>query len=237
WRQCVLDESEEGVNKEIDGSWDRALCRRGRGHGHGKLPPPHQPICSLGNVAEDGDLIQQPRPNMLGDHTALETRVVLNRLAVIEHSTGYSKAGHSPSSTMPCVSHSRIGDVDGISDGGSEGGADKGDDGSDEGVGGSPALYFGWGSALLYLGSRIPQIYKNWRLQSCEGLSILMFKFSVLGNVLFVASIFLNSTDPDYLWRNMPWWLGSTGTLIFDITIFAQFFLYRPRKLVEDSER
>ncbi|KAF9995668.1 hypothetical protein BGZ80_011474 [Entomortierella chlamydospora] len=85
----------------------------------------------------------------------------------------------------------------------------------------------GWCSAMLYLGSRIPQIYKNWRLQSCEGLSIFMFVFSVLGNVTYVASILLNSMDHDYLIKNMPWCLGSGGTLIFDFMIFGQFYLYR----------
>ncbi|KAF9207818.1 hypothetical protein BGZ49_010483 [Haplosporangium sp. Z 27] len=88
-------------------------------------------------------------------------------------------------------------------------------------------LILGWGSAVLYLGSRIPQIYKNWRLKSCEGLSILMFVFSVFGNVFYVASIFLNSIEIDYLIRNMPWWLGSGGTLLFDFTIFFQFYIYR----------
>ncbi|KAF9133262.1 hypothetical protein BGW39_010180 [Mortierella sp. 14UC] len=88
-------------------------------------------------------------------------------------------------------------------------------------------LILGWGSAILYLGSRIPQIYKNWRLKSCEGLSIMMFMFSVFGNVFYVGSIFLNSLEIDYLIKNMPWWLGSGGTLIFDFTIFFQFYIYR----------
>ncbi|KAG0333798.1 hypothetical protein BG004_000689 [Podila humilis] len=88
-------------------------------------------------------------------------------------------------------------------------------------------LIFGWGSAALYLGSRVPQIYKNWRLQSCEGLSMFMFLFSVMGNGFYVASIFLNSTERTYLIRNMPYWLGSSGTLCFDFTIFTQFYLYR----------
>ncbi|KAF9346124.1 hypothetical protein BGX26_002393 [Mortierella sp. AD094] len=88
-------------------------------------------------------------------------------------------------------------------------------------------LLLGWGSAVLYLGSRIPQIYKNWRLKSCEGLSAMMFLFSVLGNILYVSSIFLNSLDIDYLIKNMPWWLGSGGTLFFDFTIFFQFYIYR----------
>ncbi|KAF9184079.1 hypothetical protein BGZ51_003581 [Haplosporangium sp. Z 767] len=88
-------------------------------------------------------------------------------------------------------------------------------------------LLLGWGSAILYLGSRIPQIYKNWRLKSCEGLSIAMFMFSVFGNVFYVASIFLNSLEWNYLIKNMPWWLGSGGTLVFDFTIFFQFYIYR----------
>ncbi|KAI8351729.1 PQ loop repeat-domain-containing protein, partial [Mortierella sp. GBAus27b] len=85
----------------------------------------------------------------------------------------------------------------------------------------------GWGSAVFYLGSRAPQIYKNWRLKSCEGLSLTMFVFSVFGNVLYVASIFIVSLEPDYLIKNMPYWVGSGGTLIFDFTIFFQFYLYR----------
>ncbi|KAF9931361.1 hypothetical protein FBU30_010396 [Linnemannia zychae] len=99
------------------------------------------------------------------------------------------------------------------------------------------ALLFGWGSAGLYLGSRIPQLYKNWRLKSCEGLSIMMFLFSVFGNALFVASIFLNSMDRAYLIKNMPWWLGSTGTLLFDFAIFAQFYLYRHNSPMDDALR
>ncbi|KFH66988.1 hypothetical protein MVEG_07512 [Podila verticillata NRRL 6337] len=54
-----------------------------------------------------------------------------------------------------------------------------------------------------------------------------MFLFSVMGNGLYVASIFLNSTERSYLIRNMPYWLGSSGTLTFDFTIFIQFYLYR----------
>ncbi|KAF9306807.1 hypothetical protein BGZ74_003055 [Mortierella antarctica] len=96
-------------------------------------------------------------------------------------------------------------------------------------------LVFGWGSAALYLGSRVPQIYKNWRLQSCEGLSMFMFLFSVMGNGLYVASIFLNSTERTYLIRNMPYWLGSTGTLIFDFTIFTQFYVYRHNQPLTDA--
>lgn len=47
------------------------------------------------------------------------------------------------------------------------------------------AQIFGWLSATLYVGSRIPQILKNWRKKSTEGLSLAMFAVAVLGNVFF----------------------------------------------------
>ncbi|OBZ84891.1 putative vacuolar amino acid transporter YPQ3, partial [Choanephora cucurbitarum] len=38
----------------------------------------------------------------------------------------------------------------------------------------------GWGSAILYCASRIPQIMQNFRNESVEGLSLSMFIFSVV---------------------------------------------------------
>ncbi|KAF9409955.1 hypothetical protein BGZ76_005585, partial [Entomortierella beljakovae] len=115
------------------------------------------------------------------------------------------------------------GSIESWSKGNGNKGKDEDNNPSEEWIG----VALGWGSAILYLGSRLPQIYKNWKVQSCEGLSILMFVFSVLGNIFYVASIFFNSMDRDYLIRNMPWWIGSGGTLIFDFVIFGQFYIYR----------
>uniref|UniRef100_A0A1D1Z3J3 Putative membrane protein YOL092W n=1 Tax=Anthurium amnicola TaxID=1678845 RepID=A0A1D1Z3J3_9ARAE len=84
----------------------------------------------------------------------------------------------------------------------------------------------GWGSAFLYLGSRIPQIFLNFCNKSCEGLSLAMFGFSVLGNVAFVLSVLFHSTDPTYLLINLSWLVGSGGTLTFDFIIFFQFYIY-----------
>lgn len=44
---------------------------------------------------------------------------------------------------------------------------------------------FGWGSAILYCCSRIPQIMQNFRNESVEGLSLVMFIFSVVGNLTY----------------------------------------------------
>lgn len=88
---------------------------------------------------------------------------------------------------------------------------------------------FGWSSAILYLGSRIPQIIQNYKSKSTEGLSLGMFCFSVLGNIAFCSSLLSYSAEYEYLLVNLPWLIGSGGTLIFDFTIFAQFYLYRKR--------
>lgn len=43
----------------------------------------------------------------------------------------------------------------------------------------------GWLSAVLYVGSRLPQLIKNWKQQSTEGLSSGMFICAVFGNLFF----------------------------------------------------
>jgi solute carrier family 66 (lysosomal lysine-arginine transporter), member 1 len=102
---------------------------------------------------------------------------------------------------------------------------------------------FGYFCAALYLGSRFPQLLLNWRRKSTEGVSLLFFLFACIGNLTYVMSIFAYSPvcrDPGaceageamsiygrYILVNLSWILGSFGTLLLDMGIFAQFFLYR----------
>lgn len=88
------------------------------------------------------------------------------------------------------------------------------------------AQVFGYISAVLYLSSRIPQIWLNFKRKSCVGISLLFFLFACLGNMLFIASLLVVSLDPQYLKVNFSWLLGSAGTLLMDLTIFIQFFIY-----------
>ncbi|WEW55415.1 hypothetical protein PRK78_000846 [Emydomyces testavorans] len=88
------------------------------------------------------------------------------------------------------------------------------------------ATILGYFSSLCYLGARIPQIIKNYRDGSCEGLSLLFFVFSLLGNASYGAGILFHSTEKEYFITNLPWLIGSWGTMIEDITIFVQFRLY-----------
>ncbi|KAL9097186.1 MAG: hypothetical protein Q9165_000613 [Trypethelium subeluteriae] len=57
------------------------------------------------------------------------------------------------------------------------------------------AEILGYASAVLYLGARIPQIIKNQRERSCEGLSLLFFMLSLLGNGTYGAGVGLRWTS------------------------------------------
>lgn len=128
-------------------------------------------------------------------------------------------------------------------------GSDKQHDG-DEPAGGDDGIHFDlWGQifgylcAVLYLGSRLPQLLLNWRRKSTEGLSMLFFLFACLGNLTYALSIF--AFDPKcygedtgcepgeagrvygrYILVNLSWLAGSVGTLLLDMGVFVQFFLY-----------
>jgi len=91
------------------------------------------------------------------------------------------------------------------------------------------AAILGYLSAVLYLGARIPQIIQNAHNKSCEGLSILFFILSLTGNVTYGAGILFHSTRSSYIFKNLPWLIGSFGTIMQDIMIFVQFYTYKVR--------
>lgn len=110
---------------------------------------------------------------------------------------------------------------------------------------------FGWLCAVLYLGSRLPQLLLNFRRKSTEGVSMLFFLFACLGNLTYVMSIFAYEPECEtpgrcrpgeaasiygrYILVNLSWLVGSAGTLFLDLAIFVQFFVYN-RDDVSDSE-
>ncbi|KAF9520468.1 hypothetical protein BS47DRAFT_634082 [Hydnum rufescens UP504] len=90
-----------------------------------------------------------------------------------------------------------------------------------------------WVCATLYLTSRLPQIWKNFTRKSVEGLTMSLFVCAFLGNLFYVASILTNPTldepipiSTEYISESIPYLLGSGGTLLFDVTIVAQSFIY-----------
>ncbi|TQS32108.1 hypothetical protein Golomagni_07586, partial [Golovinomyces magnicellulatus] len=87
-------------------------------------------------------------------------------------------------------------------------------------------LVLGYISAVLYLCARIPQIIKNYRDKSCDGLSLLFFLLSLTGNGTYGISLVTFSQEKKYLLNTIPWLLGSVGTMVEDFIIFVQFQLY-----------
>ena len=102
---------------------------------------------------------------------------------------------------------------------------------------------FGYLCAALYLGSRVPQLLLNYRRKSTEGVSLLFFLFACIGNLTYDMSIFAYSPicrhpghcEPGeaaglygrYIVVNASWIAGSLGTLLLDMAIFVQFFMYK----------
>ncbi|KAG0258129.1 hypothetical protein DFQ27_004799, partial [Actinomortierella ambigua] len=91
---------------------------------------------------------------------------------------------------------------------------------------------FAWVCTIFYLTSRMPQLWKNYERKSVQGLSILMFFWAAMGNFTYALSI-LNSpaavnpeTSRQFLKEAVPYILGSSGTLMFDVSIFLQWLYY-----------
>lgn len=97
-------------------------------------------------------------------------------------------------------------------------------------------MTLGYMSALCYLCARIPQIIKNYREKSCEGLALLFFLLSLTGNLTYGLSVFSYSQDADYVIKALPWLLGSLGTIVEDGVIFYQFRIYDPTRQAKTSD-
>ncbi|EXJ78489.1 hypothetical protein A1O1_08889 [Capronia coronata CBS 617.96] len=103
-----------------------------------------------------------------------------------------------------------------------------------------------WCSTFLYLGSRLPQLFKNWQRQSTAGLSPLLFFAAFCGNLFYSASLLTNPNAWDdygpyghhgwvgsegsqrWAWvaRAAPFFLGAAGCLSMDALMGIQFMMY-----------
>lgn len=97
----------------------------------------------------------------------------------------------------------------------------------------------GWCSTCLYVSSRSPQIWKNYKQRSTQGVSPYLFLFAMLGNSLYTISIladlYLLSRYEEYLgdadfhsvfFAQLPFLVGSSGTVFFDCILLIQFCVY-----------
>ncbi|KAL4886395.1 PQ loop repeat-domain-containing protein [Aspergillus karnatakaensis] len=121
---------------------------------------------------------------------------------------------------------------------------------------------FSWMSTVLYLGSRPPQLFKNYRRKSTAGLSPLLFMAAFSGNFFYSSSLLTNPNawydyapyggggwaDADgnnrveWVARATPFFLGAFGVLFLDGFMGVQFLMYGSDDdesviEVEDSKR
>ena len=103
-----------------------------------------------------------------------------------------------------------------------------------------------WSSTILYLGSRLPQLYKNYVRKSTSGLSPLLFAAAFCGNLFYSSSLLTNpnawhdfpsnggggwADDQgndrfEWIGRAIPFFLGAFGVLGLDGLMGIQFIIY-----------
>ncbi|KAF2197968.1 hypothetical protein GQ43DRAFT_423475 [Delitschia confertaspora ATCC 74209] len=114
----------------------------------------------------------------------------------------------------------------------------------------SPLETFGtllsWLSTILYLGSRLPQLYKNHIRRSTAGLSPTLFLAAFFGNLFYSSSLLANpcawedfapgegrgwvseegSKREEWVLRAMPFFFGAAGVLVMDAAVGVQFWYF-----------
>ncbi|XP_009908316.1 lysosomal amino acid transporter 1 homolog isoform X1 [Dryobates pubescens] len=93
----------------------------------------------------------------------------------------------------------------------------------------------GYISCVFYLGSRFPQLYKNFQRRSTAGTSYLLFALAMMGNCTYGLSLVLKmpatkSFQALYFLHHLPWLIGSFGVLLLDVFVTLQFILYHQHK-------
>ncbi|KAJ4370339.1 hypothetical protein N0V86_009076 [Didymella sp. IMI 355093] len=120
---------------------------------------------------------------------------------------------------------------------------------------------FSWSSTFLYLGSRLPQLYKNQVRRSTAGLSPSLFAAAFFGNLFYSTSLLTNpsawsdfppnsgwtdtgSNRGEWIQRALPFFLGAAGVLLMDFAVGLQFLYFgdgelrdaRGRPVLRDDE-
>ncbi|XP_075058152.1 lysosomal amino acid transporter 1 homolog [Mixophyes fleayi] len=98
----------------------------------------------------------------------------------------------------------------------------------------------GYVSSVFYLGSRFPQLHKNFQRKSTEGTSYMLFALAMLGNFTYGLSLVLKlpavtHNKNQYILHHLPWLIGSFGVLVLDFFMTAQFIFYRKHKTTKSN--
>ncbi|KFV62566.1 Lysosomal amino acid transporter 1, partial [Dryobates pubescens] len=89
----------------------------------------------------------------------------------------------------------------------------------------------GYISCVFYLGSRFPQLYKNFQRRSTAGTSYLLFALAMMGNCTYGLSLVLKmpatkSFQALYFLHHLPWLIGSFGVLLLDVFVSFSWWIF-----------
>ncbi|KAJ9075076.1 hypothetical protein DSO57_1000356 [Entomophthora muscae] len=93
----------------------------------------------------------------------------------------------------------------------------------------------GWLAGFLFVVGRCSQLHKNYSRKSVEGLSVIMFAISILGNINYLLALVLFSSEKSYLLFNLPWLVGGIAGLLLDVVVVFQFILYQDNCIPYDA--
>lgn len=94
-------------------------------------------------------------------------------------------------------------------------------------------LVLAWGCTCFYVASRCPQLLKNYQRKSVDGISPLLFGAALGGNLTYTLCIVTScnfvyaNNRHQFFMSQLPYILGSSGTIVFDIGYFYQRYIYR----------
>ncbi|VDP05590.1 unnamed protein product [Soboliphyme baturini] len=84
----------------------------------------------------------------------------------------------------------------------------------------------GWLSCLCYLLGRVPQLIKNLKRRSTEGVAIATFWLIIVGNLLYGLSVLLGGSSLNYYILHLPWLFGSIGCVFLDVIVLLQHYVW-----------
>lgn len=99
----------------------------------------------------------------------------------------------------------------------------------------------GYLASIFYLSSRFPQLHKNFKRQSTEGTSYLLFALAMMGNGTYGLSLMvvlpaLRGSKRIFILKHLAWLIGSLGVLLLDLLVTAQFVMYRKNRSTKTSK-
>ena len=68
----------------------------------------------------------------------------------------------------------------------------------------------------------------QYKRQSTDGLSVLMFILAVFGNLTYGLSILVRQLDASYVLKHLPWLIGSLGVIFLDLSVsFTPYIVHK----------